>query len=137
MKVNKTFTETTDCQVDVCYHYKSPVETYPTSEYEIGEVIKHIVANFYNIYPSQMDVNTNYRFVSHCRNVMYYFLSKYTGYDMKSIGSIFGSSRNRATVYSGLRSLREQIDVDKNLQRKIKQIDSRIRNKIFKNSFII
>lgn len=90
------------------------------------DLIQDVVCNFYNIKPDLIHTASRKREIVQARQVTMYLSKQYTEMPFAQIGTLIGK-KNHATVLHACRTVREQMEVDKNFRDEISEIELKLK----------
>ena len=88
--------------------------------------IINIVADYYNITPSQLVSKIRTGQIALARHISMYLIRKHLDVPLKKIGDIFGG-KDHTTVMSGINKVEKELKTDKQLQQAIEELESLIK----------
>jgi len=101
----------------------------PEQDLALANKIKAVVCGYFEISTGEIEACLRKREITFPRHCAMYFTERLTGLSLKSIGSLYGG-RDHSTVIYARDLLNDLLDTDKEVRRKIAEIEKLIKEHI-------
>jgi chromosomal replication initiator protein len=91
------------------------------------QAIQETVCKYFNIEPADIQATTRKREVVQARQIAMYLARKYTDSSLSHIGKVIGN-RDHATVIYSFRTVKDQMDINRNFKASIEEIEAQLKN---------